>query len=43
MSHLVGHGDVRDRGGHVLAVVHEGDDARVEGLEGASVVLGKAE
>ena len=41
MAHLVGHGHVGDGGGDVLAIVHEGDDAGVEGLEGSPVVLGE--
>ena len=41
MAHLVGHGDVADGWRHVLPVVHQRDDARVEGFEAASVVLGR--
>ena len=39
MAHLVRHGHVRHRGRHVLAVVEQGDDARVEALVAAAVVL----
>ena len=39
MSHLVRHGDVADGGRHVLAVVHERDDAGVEALVAPAVVL----
>ena len=39
VAHLVRHGDVADCGRHVLAVVHERDDAGVEALVAAAVVL----
>ena len=39
VAHLVRHGHVRHRGRHVLAVVEQGDDARVEALVAATVVL----
>ena len=39
VPHLVCHGDVGHGGRHVLAVVHQGDDARVETLVTAAVVL----
>ena len=39
VSHLVRHGDVADGGRHVLAVVHERDDAGVETLVAPAVVL----
>ena len=41
MAHLVGHRDVGDCGGDVLPIVHQGDDASVQGLEAAAVVLGR--
>ena len=39
VAHLVSHGHVRYGGGHVLPVVHQGNDARVETLVTPSVVL----
>ena len=39
MTDLVGHGDVRDGRRHRLAVVEQRDDARVEALVAAAVVL----
>ena len=39
VAHLVRHGHVRDRGRDRLAVVQEGDDARVQALQAAAVVL----
>ncbi len=43
MPHLVSHGDVGDRRGDVLAVVEQGDDARVQALQAAPVVLWEGE
>ena len=41
VAHLMGHCNVGDCGGDVLPVVHQGDDAGVQGLEAAAVVLGR--
>ena len=41
VTHLVSHGHVGHGGGDRLAVVHESDDARVETLVAAPVVLSK--
>ena len=39
VSHLVGHRDVGNCRRNVFAVVQEGDDARVEALQAAAVML----
>ena len=41
VSHLVRHGDVGDGGRDRLAVVEQGDDARVQTLQAAAVMLKK--
>ena len=39
VAHLVSHGHVGHGGGHVLPIVHQGDDARVETLVAPAVML----
>ena len=39
VAHLVSHGHVGHGGRHVLAVVHQGNDARVETLVAPAVML----
>ena len=41
VSHLVRHGDVGDGGRDRLAVVEQSDDARVQALQAAAVMLKK--
>ena len=39
MAHLMSHSYMGHRRGDMLAVVHQGDDARVQALQAAAVVL----
>ena len=39
VTHLVGHGHMGHSRGHVLAVVHQGDDAGVQTLVAPAIVL----
>ena len=41
VSHLVRHGDVGDGGRDRLAVVEQSDDARVQALQAAAIMLKK--